>query len=441
VRILIIGAGQVGSSIAENLSESHKVVIMDIDPVRVSDLSYSYDVLAICGDGNNIKNLEEVGKIDLFLACTNDDEKNLIACESSKMIGDAFTVARVKNSVLFESWSRSKGSFGVDFMACSDRLISEAIIKITGTPAALDADYFADGKIQMAEFEINPNSFISNKTVLEADQFELLTFAAIITESEIIIPTGSTMILPGHRIVVIGTPESVKSFSTQLEPTTKKTQNIVLIGGSSIIAETASLFSSIKVNTTLITSGKDASLELAKKLPNTMVMCHDISDIRFLEAENINQSDLVVVHLSSDEKTLLISLLIKQLGVRRIVSIVNSGSYVSLFENVGIDVAVNPRELISEAIIGFTHQVNTEHIALLDSNRVELLEVEIGSDSNISGKTIQEISSSMPNLVLIGAIVRDEQAIAPRGDTTIKYGDHIVILTDVSVLDKVLQQL
>ena len=441
MRILIIGAGQVGSSIAENLSESHQVVIMDIDPARVSDLTYSYDVLAVCGDGNNIKNLEEVGKIDLFLACTNDDEKNLIACESSKIISDAFTVARVKNSILFESWSRSKGSFGVDFMACSGKLTSEAIIKIAGIPAALDADSFADGKIQMAEFEISPKSFISNKTVREADQFELLTFAAIITESEIIIPNGSTMILPGHRIVVIGTPESVKSFSVQLEPASTGTQNIVLIGGSPIMAETASLFSSIKAKTTLITSGKDVSIELAKKLPNTMVMCHDVSDINFLESENITKSDLVVVHLSSDEETLLVSLLIKQLEVHRIVSIVNSGSYVSLFESVGIDVAVNPRELISEAIIGFTHQVNTEHIALLDSDRVEILEIEISSDSNLSGKTIQEIISNMPDLVLIGAIVRDEQAIAPRGDTTIKYGDHIVILTDVSVLDKVLQQL
>ncbi len=441
MRILIIGAGQVGYSIAENLSDAHQIVVMDIDPVRVSELTYSLDVLAICGDGNDLQNIEEVGEVDLIIACTNDDEKNLIACESVKLLGDTFTVARIKNSTLFNSWSHSEGAFGVDFMACSDRLTAEAIVNIAGIPAALDADSFAEGKVQMAEFEIRPTSTLLDQTISEADQFESLTFAAIITEDEIVIPSGSTKIPLGSRLVVIGTPESVQDFSSTIEPTTTDIKSTVILGGSSISAEIASIFTTRGMSSTLMTSEKELSLKLAEKLPDTIVMCHDVTDIDFLESENVTQSNLVVVHLGSDEETLLVSLLVKQLGASRIAAVVNSGNYIPLFKNVGIDVAVNPREVTAEALIHFTHNINTKHVAILDSNRVEILEIEIDSSSKLSGRSVQEITSKMPSSVVIGAIVRDGEVLAPRGDTMIQYEDNIVILIDVSVSDKILKQL
>ncbi len=441
MRILIIGAGQVGYSIAESLSEAHQIVVMDINPDRVSELTYSLDVLAICGDGNDLNNLEEVGLVDMIIACTNDDEKNLIACESSKLIGETFTVARVKNSTLFESWSRSIGAFGVDFMACSDRLTAETIVNIAGIPAALDADSFAGGKVQMAEFEVTEDSALVNQTVSEADQFASLTFAAIIMEDQIVIPSGSTKIPIGSRLVVIGTPESVQKFSSVIKPTTNKTENIAILGGSNISAEIASIFSTRGMKPTLMTADRDLSIKLAEKLPNTVVMCHDVTDIEFLKSENIIQADLVVIHLDSDEETLLVSLLVKQLGASRVASIINSGDYVSLFENVGIDVAVNPREVTAEALIHFTHNVNTKRVAILDSNRVEILEIEIDSNSKLSGRNVKAITADMPASVVIGAIVRDGQVLAPRGDTMIQYQDNIVILVDVSVLDNILKQL
>ena len=441
MRILIIGAGQVGYSIAESLSEAHQIVVMDINPVRVSELTYSLDVLAICGDGNDLNNLEEVGLVDMIIACTNDDEKNLIACESSKLIGETFTVARVKNSTLLESWSRSIGAFGVDFMACSDRLTAETIVNIAGIPAALDADSFAGGKVQMAEFEVTEDSALVNQTVSEADQFASLTFAAIIMEDQIVIPSGSTKIPIGSRLVVIGTPESVQKFSSVIKPTTNKTENIAILGGSNISAEIASIFSTRGMKPTLMTADRDLSIKLAEKLPNTVVMCHDVTDIEFLKSENIIQADLVVIHLDSDEETLLVSLLVKQLGASRVASIINSGDYVSLFENVGIDVAVNPREVTAEALIHFTHNVNTKRVAILDSNRVEILEIEIDSNSKLSGRNVKAITADMPASVVIGAIVRDGQVLAPRGDTMIQYQDNIVILVDVSVLDNILKQL
>jgi len=441
VRILIIGAGQVGYSIAENLSDAHQIVVADIDPDRVSEVTYSLDVLAVCGDGNDLKTLEDIGEVDMIIACTNDDEKNLIACESIKLLGDAFTVARVKNSILFDSWSRSKGAFGVDFMACSDRLTAEAIVNIAGIPAALDADSFAEGNVQMAEFEIHSGSSLLDQTISEADQFESLTFAAIITDNEIIIPSGSTKIPLGSRLVVIGTPESVQDFSSTLEPTNNDIKNIVILGGSSIAAETASIFADRDMPSTLMTPDKKLSLKLAEKLPKTVVMCHDVTDLDFLESENITRSNLVVVHLDSDEETLLVSLLVKQLDVPRIAAVVNSGDYISLFKSVGIDVAINPREVTAEALIHFTHNVNTKHVSILDSNRVEILEIEIDSHSKLSGRNVQEITSKMPSSIVIGAIVRDGQVLAPRGDTMIQYKDHIVVLIDVAVLDKILKQL
>ncbi|MFB6296214.1 MAG: Trk system potassium transporter TrkA [Halobacteriales archaeon] len=443
MRILVIGAGEVGSSIASSLSESHEVVVVDLDAERVEQLNYSQDVLAVQGDGSSIAVLEEAeaGKADMVIASTDDDETNLVACSTAKVLSEAFTIARVRNTAFLDTWRRSKGVFGVDFMVCTNLLAAETIVQVAGLPAAHDAESFADGRVQMAEFDIDEGSPIAGQTVSEADRFEELTFAAVIEDGEVAIPRGGTVIPPGSRVVVIGTPESVRAFSENVSGGEDATDDIVVIGGDAIGEETTRLLADRGIDPTLIEADEDRARALAEEIPDAVVICHDATDAEFLEREHVDDADLVVVSLGSDERTLLASLLVKRLGATRAVGVVESGEYVDLFEAVGMDVAVNPREVVAEEITRFTRERETEKVAVIESDRAEVIEIQINGDSVLAGRPIREVTDDIPDGVVIGAITRDDEVITPRGETVIQPDDHVVLFADTAVLDGLMDRL
>lgn len=441
MRVIIIGAGEVGSSIAAGLAETHEVVVVDIDGDRVEELTYSIDVLAIEGDGTSLSALEDAGidEADMLIASTDNDETNIVACSAAKAVGDVFTIARVKKPDLLETWNRSNQAFGVDFMVCTDLLSAQAIVTIVGLPAARDADPFAGGTVQMAEFEIPEDSSVTGQTVAEADRFDSLTFVGLLRNDEVEIARGETTLLAGDYVVVIGSPESVQQFGTELSPeaTPDSAEEIVIIGGSEIGYQVAKMFEERGLKPRLIEEDYDRARALAERLPNTVVMESDATDIEFLTREHIDQADVVVAALTHDETNLLISLLAKQLGANRAVAVVEHGDYVDIFESVGVDAAINPREITAEEITRFTHQGRAENISLIHNDRAEVLEIEIDEESILAGRTLQDSMTELPNAVVIGAITRGEECIIPRGDTRIEAGDHVVVFARTDVVDAV----
>lgn len=175
MEVVIIGAGEVGTSIAASLATSHDVVVIDVDPSRTEELKYEYDVLTVAGDGttSETQSSADVPDADMVIACTDDDQTNLVACGTSKTLGDAFTIARVKNTEYLRTWEREPTAFGVDFMVCTDLKTAENIVRIIGLPAAIDVDSFAGGLVQMAEFELPEDSPVVGQTVAEADRAHL----------------------------------------------------------------------------------------------------------------------------------------------------------------------------------------------------------------------------------------------------------------------------
>ena len=443
MRILVIGAGEVGSSIAGSLADNHEVVVVDVDGERVESLTYSHDVLAIEGDGTSLETLEEAGvaEADMVIASTDDDETNLVSCATAKTATDAFTIARVRNTNFLRTWRRSEGAFGVDFMVCTNLLAAEAIVCIAGLPAARDVDPFAGGRVQMAEFEVREESPIAGKTVQEADHWDALTFAAVIDDEEVTIPRGGTVIEGGTKVVVIGTPDCVREFAEDLAPDEKRARDVVVVGGGAIGFETARLLGERGLEPRVIDSDEDRSRHLAEALPRAVVMCHDPTDAEFLLREHVAEADLAVVSLESDELTLLVALLAKQIGTGRTVAVVENGEYVKLFEAVGVDVAVNPREVVAEEITRFTHGQQAENVAVIESDRAEVIEIEVDDESVLAGRAIREAAADLPEGVVIGAITRNGDVVTPRGETVIRAGDHIVVFADVNVVDEVLSEL
>src|SRR6056297_696375 len=239
MRVIIVGAGEVGSSIAASLSRSHEVVVVDNDPERVDSLTYSLDVLAIEGDGTSLAPLREadVEDADMVIASTDDDETNLVVCGTAKTVDDPFTIARVKKVDYLDTWERAEQSaFGVDFMVCTNLLTAMDIVRVIGLPAARDVDPFAGGQVMMAEFEVRADSPVANQTVQQADRFDSLTFAAVLRNGDVAIPRGETTMRPDDKVVVIGSPESVQEFAREVAPdeTPSADKELVVIGGSEI---------------------------------------------------------------------------------------------------------------------------------------------------------------------------------------------------------------
>ncbi|SEW01483.1 Trk system potassium transporter TrkA [Natrinema salifodinae] len=441
MRVIVVGAGEVGSNIAESLDDDHHVVIIDTDSERIEAVTYSHDVLAIEGDGTSIGTLEEAGieDADLVIASTDVDETNIVVCGAAKAVGAPFTIARIKKTNLLRTWEQSKGAFGVDFMVCTDLQTAAAIVRIAGLPGARDVDTFAGGLVQMAEFEVESASPIAGETVSEADRYESLTFAAILRGDDIIVPRGDTVIRAGDDVVVIGSEESVRAFAGSLTPapTLEEAREVVIVGGSEIGYQTARLFEEQGLEPRLIERDSDRARDLAERLPGTLVLESDATDIDFLVREHVDESDIVVAALESDERNLLVSLLAKRLGVERTIGIVESGEYVDLFETVGIDIGVNPRLVTSEEITRFTREQQTENVAMLESDRAEVLEIEIDSDSVLFETRIQDAIADLPDGVVVGAITRAGELITPRGETVVEGGDHVVVFVDTRVLDVV----
>ncbi len=444
MRVIIVGAGEVGQTIATNLQDSHEVVLVDRDGTLIEEVTYSLDVLAIEGDGTDIRTLEKAGveSADLVIGCTDIDETNLVICGAARTKTDAFTIARVKRRTLLETWQGSEGAFGVDFMACTDLLTAQAIFRISGLESAQDVEMFAGGLVRMAEFDIAADSPIVGKSVREADQYDSLTFAGSFRDGEMIVARGDTIIEAGDRVVVIGSPDSVATFAADIV-TTEICENkeVVIVGGSEIGFQVARLFEEHGNRPRLIEQDPDRARWIAEQLPKTMVMESDGTDAEFLEREHIDEADIVVAALDSDEKNLLVSLLARRLGVDRTVAVIEHPEYADVFETVGIDVAVNPREETAEEIVRFTRADHTEKVAMLEHDRAEVIEIEAGIDSVLTGHNIADVSGMLPEGVVIGAISRGGTLVTPRGTTVIQPGDHVVLFVDSEILDDVLDML
>jgi trk system potassium uptake protein TrkA len=447
VRILVVGAGEVGSSIAASLADAHEVVVVDIDSERTETMTYSHDVLGVTGDGTDLDTLAEaeVGAADVVIASTDRDETNLATCGTVQTVSDAFTIARVERTTYLETWRKHRGAFGVDFMVCTDLLAAEAIVRVIDLPTARDVDPFAGGQVQMAEFEVGTDSPIAGETVAEADRWDALTFVAVIPDGadHAEIARGDTVIEGKARVVVVGKPVSVRQFAHSLEADGEASEvsEVVIVGGSTTGKLTAERLAERDITTRIIEADEDRARELAEQLPSTTVLSHDATDPDFLAREHVQSADAVVATMGSDERSLLAALLAKRVGAQRTIAVVEQARYVDLFETVGVDVAVNPRQVTAEEITRFTRERRAENVAIIEPGGAEIVEVEIDDESVLAGSHIEDVMGDLPDGLVIGAITRDGEYVAPRGNTVVNVGDHVVAFVRADVLSEVTAKL
>lgn len=457
MKVVVIGAGQVGSTVVEALHAEHDVVVVDLDTARLSAFSYRYDVVTVEGNGASRRALRDAGiaEADLLLACTSRDEVNIVASMfAKKLSSDTMTIVRTTNVEYLEIWRERE--LEIDFMVSSELEAAHAIARIVGIPAARQTDVFADGLVQMVEFEVDPDEASRNggprrhaaggsseersadgvigvelrHARIPADS----KVASIIRGDRVIIPRGSEAILPGDRVVVISSPAATREWSRIMTPRERAVDDVVIFGAGQTGLAVARALLDQGIGVRLVEADAARARLVAEELPDARVFHATGTDSDFLERERIGLAQAAVFAMPEDPKNLYLAMLAKVHGVPFTIALVHESSSEQVFEAAGIDVAVNPRTVTAEEMVRFAHDPRIRQLTMLEGDRFEVLDITVRAESELANTPFRELPMTGS---LIGAIVRDGQAIFPHGDDMLLPGDRAIIFTESSRVQRV----
>jgi trk/ktr system potassium uptake protein len=441
VEIFIIGAGQVGFTVVEALHEEHVITVLDTEVSRLTALAGRYDVATFEGDGTSRRDLARAGvkRADLVIACTSRDEVNLVSgMFARREARDATTVIRTSNVEYVELWR--EGQLDVDFVVSSELETAHAISRIIGVPAARQTDVFAEGQVQLVEFDVEEGASadVVGVPLREAQFPRDSKVAAIIRGDGMLLPRGDDRIAPGDRIVVIGSPQAAQTWSTLLAPGESKVRDVVIFGAGRVGTAIARLLIEQGMSVRLIEASRARAFHVAESLPAARVYHATGTDPDFLERERIGNAHAAIFAMRDDAKNLYAAALAEVHGVKFTISIAHEEVSVEAFEHAGINVSVNPRGVTAEEIIRFAHDPRTKQVALLEGNRYEVIDVTLRDTSEYIGQRFDQ----MPiRGALIGAVVRDGSAIFPHRDDVLEAGDRVIVFTEASDADRVVKAL
>jgi trk system potassium uptake protein TrkA len=432
VRVFLIGAGQVGTTIVEALHDDHEITVLDTEGSRLQALTSRFDVAVFEGNGTSRKDLAAAGiaRANLVIACTSRDEVNIVAGMFARREAEGATsVIRTSSSEYVELWR--EGQLDVDFVVSSELETAYAISRILGVPAARQTDVFADGQVQVGEFDVDEDASDDvvgiplRQAKLPADS----KVAAIIRGDSMILPRGDEEIRHGDRVVVIGSPSAARAWSELLWPEGGTVRDVVIYGAGRVGSAIARVLREQGLGVRMIEASKEQARRAAEAFPDIRVFNATGFDPDFLERERVGQAQAAILAMRDDAKNQYAASLARVHGVPFTIAIAHEAVSVIAFEQAGIDVSVNPRAVTAEEIVRFAHDPRMQQVAMLEGNRYEVLDVTTRDTSRYIGMSFRD----MPvHGSLIGAIVRNGSAIFPHGDDVLQAGDRVIIFTEAA---------
>ncbi len=438
MRIIVIGAGKVGSQIAETLSkEEFDVVVIDQDEQVITRISESLDVLTMCSNGLVGQPLKQLGvnADDLVIAVTDSDEGNMLACLSAKSLGAGKTIARIRNPEYANDLAVSQEQLSIDYIINPERSTAYEISRmLTFSPAGMVED-FAKGKVQMVAVHIDETAHLSDMPMKDFNSnMGNILVAAIIRKGEFIIPKGMDVIIPGDTIYIIGQKTEILRFCKNIGKTPKRVDDVMILGGGRIAYYLAENLHLLGVSVKIIEQDMARCKELSEKLPNALIIKGDGTDVELLKSENIEKMDAFIGLTGMDEENILICLLAKQMGVKKVVSKVSRMNYVSLVETIGIDAAITPSMITAGEILRFIRGGRVMSLFLLLGGEAEVMELDVHPQCVAASKHIKDLN--FPKDAIIATIIRKGKVIIPHGNDVIKGNDRVIVLCLASEVNR-----
>ena len=438
MKIVIVGNGKVGYSLAEQLvAERHDVTVVDIHDQNLSNASDTLDLMVLQGNGVSAATLREAGAdtADLLVATTSSDEVNMVCCLTAKNLGTKYTIARIRTPEYNINLSELRKNLKIDMVINPESSTASEISRLIRFPSAANIESFCRGRVELMGFRLQEGDFlIGNPLYSLGSDIKCLSllFCAADRGGELIIPKGSFVPQVGDTLYLMGHPDSLDQFFRILGRYTSRVGKVFILGGGKVTGYLIPMLDKLGVRSKVVELREDRCRDLCDRFPNVTVIRGDGSDPELLASESLTDYDCFVALTDRDEDNFIISLYAKHEHVSKVITKCNRQNYLGIARNVGLDSVISPKFITASRILHVVRGMQNSQGSVMNSlhrianGAADAMEFTVTSSTRHLGVPLKELR--LRSNVLIGVIVRDTQIIIPEGSSAMQEGDRVIIV-------------
>ena len=438
MKIIIVGCGKVGGSLAEQLNqEEHEITLIDKNQQVLEQVSTSCDVMGVVGDGVGYSVQMEAGikEADLLIAVTDSDEKNLLCCLMAKKAGNCKTIARVRNPIYYKEMRYLREELGLSMIINPEKAAAQEMAKLIRFPSAIKVDTFAKERVELLQVKIPSGSRLHQCAIMDISKKigSDILICAVERKEMITIPKGNFILQENDIISIIGSYHQVKHFLDKIGIQMPKIKKAMLIGGSRLAYYLAEILLESGIKVCIIEKDKNRCEELSELLPKAVIIESDGTEKETLDEEGLAQMDFFVALTNLDEENIMLALYAKKYSHAKVVTKVNHLRFEEVIEELDLGSVVYPKYITANSILQYvrarqnSYGSNIETLYKIINNQVEALAFRIHENCPIVERTFEELH--LKDNLLICCIIRNGVIITPRGQDCIKVGDIVVVVT------------
>ena len=443
MRVVIVGAGKLGYSIAELLSqEEYDIVVIDKEEKQLSNIKENLDVLTIAANGSSPITMDDpdVQGADMLIAVTGSDEVNMVCCILAKKHGIVHTVARIRDmQFMSEAKEYLKANFDIDLMLNPEYITAMEINRILMVPAALNVEDFAEGRVRLFETKVRRKSPLANIPLKDLDIPKSILAAMIFRDHRMIVPHGDDCLMAHDNVYSVGETGARENFSKNLARSdARKVSRAVIIGAGRAGRFTARELDKQDVQVKIFDTNRERCRLIAAKLSGvSMAINADGTNLELLQSEGVADADVMICLTGDDKLNLLLALMGRHMGVKKTIVKVDRYDYIELMEKVGVDIVLSSRVLAASEVLAFVRRGGIVSVSLLEGAKAEAIEVVVQAGARVSGKKLMD--AALPRECLVCGYVRGSDTFVPNGHTGLEPGDRAIIIVKVKHSKNVLK--
>ena len=447
LKIVIVGNGKVGFSLAEQLvREKYDVVIVDMREDTLRRAADALDIMSVKGNGISAATLIEAGvpEADLLVAATNSDEINMVCCLTAKHLGAKYAIARIRNPEYNTGLSDLKRNMGIDMVINPENATAVEISRLLRFPPAANIETFCRGRVELIGFRLLEDDFLVNRPLHalsdQVKQLSLLFCAVERPGGEVVIPNGAFVPQAGDKLYLIGRPSSLDQFFRLLGRYSPKVKSVFIVGGGKISLYLSAVLEKMKMRVKIVEIQKERCRFISERLPHTTVICGDGTDQELLESERMTASDAFVALTDRDEDNLILSLYAMQKGVQKVVTKSNRQNYAGIAQTIGLDSVISPKMITAAQILQVVRGMQNSQGSVMNTlyriadGSAEAMEFTASANTRNLGVPLKELR--LRKGILIAVLARGGDIIIPEGSSSIQEGDSVILISrDLRILD------
>ncbi len=438
MKIVIVGCGKVGQTLAEQLNkEGNDITVIDRDRSVVEELAGRCDLMYVAGDGisHNVQMEAGVESADLFIAVTDSDERNLLCCLIAKKAGNCQTIARVRDPEYMKEARFIKEELGLAMVINPEYAAAAEISRVFRFPSAIKIESFAKGRMELLKFRIHDGSILKDMRVMDMNRQLKTDVLVCVAErgEDVFIPAGDFILRERDVISIVATPKNASNFFKKIGIETHQIKDAMLVGGGGIAYYLANILTTMGIRVKILEKQRKRCEELSEVLPKATILHADATDQAVLLEEGMEQAEGFAALTDMDEENILLSLFAKNRSKAKVVTKINKIAFDEVINSMDLDTIVYPKNITAEYIIWFVRAMknslnsNVECVYRIIEDKAEALEFMIRENSPVAGHTLLELK--LKKNVLVAGIMRKGIPIIPKGNDEMKVGDAVIIVT------------